>query len=258
MQSCLYEGFVQHRRLAPAEHVFRYGIYLVYLDLDELPTLIGGNCGLRQARFSPASFRREDHLGDPRVPLKEAVADLVQERTDRRPRGPIRLLTLARNWGHYFCPLSLYYCFDQAGRTVDTVVAEVTNTPWHERHWYVLWQGNHIGNPSRLRFRHPKSFHVSPFLDMDFQYDWQLSQPGATLSVAIVNSHNDERLFDVAMVLKRREWNRRTMRRVILRHPWMTARVVLAIYCQAFRLWRKGCPFYPHPMHDSGQELPQS
>ena len=89
---------------------------------------------------------------------------------------------LLRNWGHYFSPLSLYYCFDRSGQTVDAVVAEVTNTPWHERHWYVLWQGNRIGEPSQLRFRHPKGFHVSPFMDMDMLYEWHLDEPGAQLT----------------------------------------------------------------------------
>ena len=103
-------------------------------------------------------------------------ADLVEERTGWRPVGPIRLLTLLRNWGYYFSPLSLYYCFDRAGQTVDAVVAEVSNTPWRERHWYVLWQGNRIGEPSQLRFRHPKGFHVSPFMDMDMQYEWHLTR----------------------------------------------------------------------------------
>ena len=118
--------------------------------------------GLHQARFSPASFCRSDHLGDPCVPLADAVRGLVEDRTAWRPIGPIRLLTLLRNWGHYFSPLNLYYCFDRAGQTVEAVVAEVTNTPWHERHWYVLWHGNRIGEPSQLRFRHPRAFTCRP------------------------------------------------------------------------------------------------
>ena len=160
------------------------GLYLAYLDLDELPALLKGGYGLSRAAFAPASFRRTDHLGDPQVPLADAVRDLVQERTGWRPAGPIRLLTLLRNWGYYFNPLRLYYCFDPAAREVEAVVAEVTNTPWRERHWYVLWQGNRIGEPSQLRFRHPKDFHVSPFLDMDLVYEWHLHVPAEQLRVA--------------------------------------------------------------------------
>lgn len=247
MRSCLYQGYVQHRRLSPAEHVFRYGIYLAYLDLEELPALLEGGYCLGRARFAPASFRRSDHLGDPQVPLADAVRNLVEERAGWRPDGPICLLTLLRNWGYYFCPLSLYYCIEPGGDTVEAVVAEVTNTPWHERHWYVLDAGNREGEPPQLRFRHRKGFHVSPFMDMDMQYEWRFRPPGAELSVAIVNTRGDERLFDVSLVLKRREWSRRSMLRVLAGHPWMTGRVTQAIYWQAFRLWWKKCPFYPHP-----------
>lgn len=246
MHSCLYQGYVRHRRLKPVEHIFHYGLYLVYCDLEELPALLKGGHGLGRAGFSPASFRRDDHLGDPRQPLAGAVRDLVEERTGWRPAGPIRLLTLPRNWGFYFSPLSLYYCFDGAGQAVDGVVAEVTNTPWRERHWYVLWRGNRIGEGG-LRFRHVKGFHVSPFMDMDMSYEWHLRPPGERLSVAIVNSRGEERLFDVSMTLKRRQLNRSAMLGALSRSPWMTGRVVQAIYWQAFWLWWKKCPFYAHP-----------
>jgi DUF1365 family protein len=257
MHSCLYQGYVQHRRLSPAAHVFRYGLCLAYLDLEELPVLLKGGYGLYQVRFSPASFRRTDHVGDPQVPLADAVRNLVEERTGWRPVGPIRLLTFLRNWGHYFSPLSLYYCFDRSEQMVDAVVAEVTNTPWHERHWYVLWKSNDIGEPSQLRFRHPKGFHVSPFMDMDMQYEWRLHEPGGQLSVAIVILRGDERLFDVSLLLKRREFSRWSMLRALVRYPWMTGRVTQAIYWQAFRLWWKKCPFYPHPKYGEGSEARQ-
>lgn len=247
MHSCLYEGFVQHRRLSPAEHEFRYGLYLAYLDLEELPALLQGRYGLYQAGFTPASFRRTDHLGDPHLPLADAVRDLVERQTGVRPAGPIRLLTLLRNWGYYFCPLCLYYCFDRSGQRVDAVVAEVSNTPWRERHWYVLSKVNHIGEPRQLRFRHGKDFHVSPFMDMDILYEWHLADPGADLSVAIVSSRGSERLFEVNLGLTRRELSRGAMLRALARYPCMTGRVIQAIYWQAFRLWRKKCPFYPHP-----------
>jgi uncharacterized protein len=247
MHSCLYHGHVQHRRLTPVEHVFRYGLYLAYLDLDELPGLLSTGHGLYRARFSPASFCRADHVGAPDVPLAEAVGNLVEGQIGRRPAGPVRILTLLRNWGFYFNPLSLYYCFDAAGKNVDCVVAEVSNTPWLQKHWYVLHEGNRTGEPGQLQFQHPKGFHVSPFMDMDMQYEWHLNAPGEKINVAIVNTRDGKRLFDVSLVLRRRELTRWSMLRCLARYPWMTARVVQAIYWQAFRLWRKKTPYYPHP-----------
>ena len=63
MESCLYEGYLQHRRLSPAEHVFRYTLYLVYLDLDELPAVLGGEA------YAPLAFQEKpDSLSAPGTP----------------------------------------------------------------------------------------------------------------------------------------------------------------------------------------------
>jgi uncharacterized protein len=207
-----------------------------------------GALPLYSARFSPGSFRREDHFGGPDRPLAETVRDLVGAETGQRPEGPIRLLTQLRRFGHYFSPLNLYYCFNPVG-SVEVVVAEVSNTPWHERHCYVLWRGNRVGPAERLRFRHRKDFHVSPFMDMDFDYHWQLSEPGDQLKVYLANHKDQERVFAADMVLERHPLDRGHIVRSWLRFPWMTAQVVLAIYYQALRLRMKKCPYYPHPRH---------
>lgn len=108
---------------------------LAYIDLDELPRLLDGR--LVAARRGVVRFRREDYLGDRRIPLDQAVRDTVQARTGRRPGGPIRVLTHLRTFGHCFNPVSFYYCFEPAGGQVEALVAEVTNTPWGERQAYV-------------------------------------------------------------------------------------------------------------------------
>jgi len=254
MLSCIYEGEVQHRRLGPVAHRFRYGLSMLYLDLGELPSLLQGGFGLHEVHFSPASFCRKDHLGDPAVPLAEAVVDLVKKQTGLQPQGPVRLLTLLRNFGYYFSPLNLFFCFDQGGQTVAAIVAEVSNTPWLQKHWYVLWEGNSLGGTRLLQFRHRKEFHVSPFMDMEADYEWRLSVPGPRLAVSLANSRNGRRFFDVTMVLRRLELSRWTMARSLVRHPWMTARVSQAIYWQALRLWLKKCPFYPHPAYRDTHE----
>ncbi len=246
MHSCIYVGQVGHRRFTPTEHRFRYRLYMLYLDLGELPTLINQGV-LRQGRFAPLSFRPEDHLGSPERPLAEAVGDLVEERTGSRPAGPIRLLTGLRCFGCYFSPLNLYYCFDREGIAVETVVAEVSNTPWREKHCYVLSDVNRFGQSGELHFSHPKGFHVSPFMGMDMQYDWQLSQPDSRLTVQIANRNEGNGVFEASLVLERRQLSKLRLVRLLLRYPWMTARIMAAIYYQAFRLWRKKCPYYPHP-----------
>jgi DUF1365 family protein len=104
-----------------------------------------------------------------------------------------------------------------------------------------------VGSANRLRFRHRKDFHVSPFMDMDFDYLWQLNTPADTLKVVLANHQAGKRVFVADMVLRRRPLTRGQIIRSWLRFPWMTAQVLSAIYFEAFRLWMKKCPYYPHP-----------
>ncbi|MBN2291152.1 MAG: DUF1365 domain-containing protein [Pirellulales bacterium] len=253
MHSCIYVGQLSHKRFVPKEHRFRYGLYMLYLDLDEVPELISDRV-LSRSRFAPQSFRQEDHLGDLHKPLAESVRDLVQERTDKRPTGPVRLLSGLRCFGYYFSPLNLYYCFDPDGETLETVVAEVSNTPWRETHYYVLSDANRVDRHEELCFSHAKDFHVSPFMEMSMQYYWQLSKPGERLKAQIIDRKDSEMVFKANLSLTRRELNRRSLTGLLLRYPFMSGRIVQAIYYQAFWLWRKKCPFYPHPNQNSRPE----
>ena len=133
--SCIYEGTIRHRRVEPRRE-FEHRIALFYLDLEELPGLLGGR--IVRPRPGLLRFRRGDYLGPDSIPLVDAVRDAVHAETGRRPDGPIRLLTQLRSFGHCFNPVSFYYCLDGTGEGVDAVVAEVTNTPWGERHAYVI------------------------------------------------------------------------------------------------------------------------
>jgi DUF1365 family protein len=245
--SCLYRGWIRHRRYAPREHEFRYPLFLAYLDLDQLDSVFAGRWLWSSRRPALARFDRRDHLGDPDVPLATAVRDLVAAETGRRPEGPIRLLTNLRYFGHCFNPVSFYYCFDAAGQNVETLVAEVHNTPWGERHCYVLAEADTPHGRTSIRYRSSKRFHVSPFMSMDMEYEWTTTVPGSRLVVNIENFESDTRLFDATLVLRRREISGRELARTLLRFPFMTVRVVLWIYWEAFRLWLKKTPFHPHP-----------
>ena len=241
MHSCIYEGQVVHQRHSPVDHAFSYRLYMVYLDLSELPDLVP------QRRFGAATFLHSDHLAQSDKPIDSAVRDLVEQHTGLRPRGPIRLLTQLRYFGYYFSPLNLQYCFDEDGSIVESIVAEVSNTPWGEQHCYVLWEGNRTDTTGGLHFSHEKSFHVSPFMDMDVFYNWRLSTPGSNLLAHIDNHRGDEPFFTASLALKRQTFNQRSLNRLLMRYPLMTARITAAIYYQALKLWWKKCPYYPHP-----------
>jgi uncharacterized protein len=242
--SCAYEGWVRHRRHEPIRHGFRYPLFLIYLDLDELPEVFDGSLGWSARRPALARFRRSDYLGDPARPLRDEVLDLLEARTGRRPDGPVRLLTQLRHFGYSFNPVSFYFCFDPDDEKVEAVVAEVTNTPWGERHAYVLERN---GDGAVLHERMAKEFHVSPFLAMDGDYEWRVSEPNGSLQVHIANRRGEVPVFDATLSLQRRELRPATMRRLLVRYPAASLAVLARIYLQALRLKLKGVRHYPHP-----------
>lgn len=245
MHSSIYAGQVSHRRFAPRQHAFAYRLFMLYLDLDELDQVFRGRWLWSTRRAAIACFRRRDHLGDPDLLLGDAVRDLVEQRTGARPTGPIRLLTHLRYFGYCFNPVSFYYCFDEAGN-LKTLVAEVNNTPWRERHVYVLDAADGEAIESMRHHVH-KQFHVSPFMPMDIDYEWKFNKPGKRLSVYMKSLHQGRAVFDSVLDLKRRPIRGTTLAGVLARQPAMTARVIVAIYYQALRLALKRVPFHAHP-----------
>jgi hypothetical protein len=256
MHSALYSGRLRHRRFAPRPHAFAYGITLAWLDLAELDEVFRGRWLWSTRRPAAAWMRRADYLGDPSVALDEAVRRRVEEQTGRRPRGPVRLLTQLRCLGVIFNPVSFYYCYDEPGERVEAIVAEITNTPWNERHAYVLAapDAERAGRP--LRFRFGKGFHVSPFMPMEIEYDWRFTAPGRRLAVHMVNLHEGRPVFDASLTLERREIGTATLAAALSRQPLAAVQVLAAIYWQALRLRAKRVPFHVHPAKRIAPDTP--
>ena len=252
LASAIYRGQVQHRRHAPHAHAFRYPLFMLYLDLDELPELFSGRWLWSVNRRNLAEFRRSDYLGDPQRPLKDCVIDEVERATGERPAGPVRLLAHLRYFGHCFNPVSFYYCFEADGQTLHSIVAEITNTPWKERHRYVL-PVRDAGDAARgWHWDFRKAFHVSPFLPLDRDYRWRFGAPGDSLRVHMDSRSSDGKDFDATLSLQREALTGAALARCLLRHPAITLRVVFAIHWQALLIWCKRNPVYDHPSKQRG------
>jgi DUF1365 family protein len=246
VKSCLYTGTVRHRRFVPRAHEFRYRIFMMMIDLAELPSLFDRFWLWSTRRPALARFRRGDYHGNESVSLDASIRELVASRLGTRPAGPIRLLTHLRYFGHNFNPVSFYYVYDAADTHVETVVAEITNTPWKERHAYVLSVSRTAGSARIARWHFPKAFHVSPFMPMQMSYDWRLSEPRESVTVHM-ECWQEAKHFDATLILQRRAITHASLAHALLAFPFITVQVLTAIYWQALRLWLKRIPLFTHP-----------
>ena len=220
---------------------------MMYLDLDEIPTVFDRRWLWSSSAPRPAWFRRADYLGDAGVELSTSVRAEAERLTGHRPGGPIRMLTHLRYFGYVMNPVTFYYCFAEDGERIDVILAQITNTPWGERHTYALRSDERGESPAGSRHRFAKSFHISPFMGMDQEYTWLFSDPGLDLVVHMENREESEMLFDATLKLRREEITGSSLARALVRYPWMTARVAAGIYWQAIRLRLKGAPYHDHP-----------
>lgn len=247
MNSAIFSGQVRHRRMQPTGHEFVYRLFMMYLDLAELDTVFKHRWLWSTRHPALARFRREHHLGDAGVPLDIAVRELVNAETGVYPNGPVRLLTNLSYFGYCFNPVSFYYCFDEADQQLETIVAEVNNTPWGERHCYVLDQSKNQGAAGYKRYSPVKQMHVSPFMQMEVDYDWRFSSPGKKLGAHMQNASEGRKIFDATLELDRVEIDALSLAHVLVAYPLMTLRIIIAIHWQALRLWLKKVPVYDHP-----------
>ena len=240
--SAIYKGQVRHRRFASAAkpaHHFSYGLYMLALDLDELPSLAAHSRLFRLERFAPLTFRRADYLGDPQLPLKAAV---LQEVTrlggDASALDTVVMLGQVRCFGIYFSPINVFFCYQ--GEQARFALIEVHNTPWNQRHCYLV----------DLAKQQPtdKAFHVSPFMDMDMKYHWRITPPNlATLGKRVlvhIENRDPELLFDATLSLRRHDFDRTALKAALLQWPMMTLTIVRGIYWQALRLFLKRIPYH--------------
>ncbi len=252
MKSCLYEGVVIHSRSRPKVHFFKYKLFLVYLDLDEVDEFFSLSRFWSYMKRNIAYFKRSDYHGDKTKGLKDEVLETVEKHLGRKSEGGVRMLTSLRYFGHCFNPVTFYYCFNKEGE-IDAVMAEIENTPWGERFCYVVDATKSCKDEIKAQFE--KKFHVSPFFPMSLAYDWKFSKPNNLLKINMETFDKGEKVFFANMNLKKVEATEGALNRVLIKFPLMTLKVVFGIYFQAFLLWIKGVPFYDHPNPNSRRNL---
>lgn len=235
LESGLFIGSVRHRRFSPISHQFRNSIFMPLINLDELDLLEKNIIGFNTKKFALASFYCNDYFAGEKD-TKKAAQDKLYELTGNRVSGKVLALCQLRYFGLYFSPVNFYYLFDENNHWC-YMLAEVSNTPWNQRHYYAI--------PAQKKWQHLKEFHVSPFNPMEQKYNWTLRPINHKAFLHLEVSH-ENREFDATLALNKREFNNKEFLFLIAKTPIITIKILVAIYWQALKLWIKGARFYPH------------
>lgn len=246
MNNLIFNGSIRHRRYTPFKRSFTYNTFMAYFDISKGDSLLPNSFFFKANKPALVSYYRSDYHGDPKESLDTSVRKTVKEKTGTSLDGPIRILTHLRYFGYCFNPVSFYYCFDKSDTKLEMIVAEVSNTPWNERHCYFITSKKNKSFRQELK----KEFHVSPFWDMDHDYDWHFSEVSDSISVNMINYKNSEKVFDATLsLMSNKKLTKLNLFYSVLRFPFSTLMVYLRIHYQAFRLWIKGATFYDHPKY---------
>lgn len=269
VRSAVFKGVVWHQRYLPTDHKFHYRVFMMYLDLAEQDAVLGKSLFWGTRWYHAARFKRADYFsiaGDLSQAIDSAVRQEVKRQIGAEVNGPVCVLTNFRYFGYNTNPISCYYCYDSDAEKLVALLIEVTNTPWGERHHYVLDLRSYSEGET-IDFQ--KKMHVSPFMPMDRVYRWRGSKPSQVLrySLASVLRGNgdtgsggldDQVQFDSGVVFKRTPITGHALNSVLIFYPFMTVKVIAAIYWQALKLWMKRVPFVPHPSKSTASIKVQS
>ena len=238
LNSGIYWGSVRHRRFGDIAHQFRYQLYMMGIDIDEIPQLCAQSRVFGQKWYNPIRFLEKDYVRGEPGELKQRIDGKVRQLGGSwSPVNRVIMLVQCRCFGVYFSPINCYFCYDAKGQC-QYMLAEVSNTPWRERHYYLVdLQGE---------LRHPKAFHVSPFMDLNMDYLWRVRPPKKSTLVHIEN-HTSSKVFDATLTLMKWDFSADKLMKTLALIPLMTIKVVTGIYWQAFQLFLKKVPFVAHP-----------
>lgn len=240
--SALYVGCVSHHRLSPRPHGFRYSAFWTLIDLDELPALASRLRWFSHNRFNLFALHDRDHGNGSGTPLRIQAERHLAEAGIETKGMMIRLLCVPRTLGYNFNPLSVYYCH-RADGTLAALIYEVHNT-FHQRHSYLI----PVDVESHAIHQHcDKKFYVSPFMDMNLRYEFQVGLPGKHVAVTIDTYMGNQLVLNAHLVGMRRELSDEVLLRIFRAIPVITLKITAAIHWEALRLWLKGIRLRPRP-----------
>jgi hypothetical protein len=233
MNSCIYNGIVNHTRFKPVKHFLKYNTFSIYIDLDEIEKLEKSNSIFSYNKFNIFSFYNKDHGDRNGQPLKKWALDKLKQFNIHQKINKIKLLCYPRIFGYVFNPLSIFFCYEN--NSLKAIFYEVKNT-FNEQHTYIF-KTNKKGQVDQ---NCKKKFYVSPFMDMDTFYEFKIFNPDSKLFVSIKQKDEEGLILTAVQTGDRKDFSFKQLLINFFKYPLMTFKIITAIHFEAFLLWKKG------------------
>ena len=235
--SKIYVGKVIHRRFKPKNHYFKYSVFSLLIDLDELNELNQKILIFSYNKFNIISFFDKDHGDRDSSSLKYWVKKNLSRIGIKDKKVKIKLFCYPRIFGYVFNPLSIFFVYDKNNKII-SVFYEVKNT-FGEQHTYIF----KIKDSKVIKNNCVKKFHVSPFIEMECYYKFRANKPSDKISIIIDQSDDEGKLLFASQDGVAKDFNNKNLIISYILHPLMTFKVIVAIHFEAFKLWLKGIKF---------------
>ena len=237
METCIYRGFVTHRRVKPVRHYFSYKTFSILFDLTELEELHKKIGIFSFNKFNIFSFYNKDHGSRDGSDLTEWVKKNLKKYNLNFNVSKIKLLCFPRVFGYVFNPLSIFYCYE--GNILKAILYEVKNT-FNEQHTYVFPVADNL---KIITQQCNKKFYVSPFIEMDTFYNFRLTEPDENIRILIKQTDKEGKILVACQVGRRQAMSLKQLFINFFTHPMMTFKIMISIHYEALRLWKKGAIF---------------
>lgn len=245
IQNSYCTGHVVHHRKHPKLHRFKYNMSWCLLDLKQLDSTTQNHRWFSRNAFNIVSIKDTDYIDEKNKPIESKIQDYLKSQTHQSFKGRVLLFTHPRFLGCGFNSVNFYLCYEKD--KLCHIVSEINNTPWGEKHLYFHDLKKHSQPAQNATFTFSKSFHISPFAEMDIDYTWNFQLTDQNFDVSMQLDQQGKNIMNVVLKTQLQPMTAKNQLKWLMTRPFQGVKMLSGIYWQALKIWLKGIPFFSHP-----------